>query len=137
MLEFTDQEGDIVIATDGTLKKGKGGAAYIVNSVDTPGTLKAALHVDGDGRQMRSYHTEFFGILGALLTLKELLQIQGTGWKHLTGTLWCDNKGAVQKLKEPEDGAPFSLTIANQADTDVLQELRVVKNEIPLDVQAA
>ena len=45
MLEFTDQEGDIIIATDSTLKKGKGGAAYIVNSVDAPGTLKAALPV--------------------------------------------------------------------------------------------
>ena len=82
MLEFIDQEGDIVIATDGTLKKGKGGVAYIVNSVDTPGTLKAVLPVDGDGRQMMSYRTELFGILKALLTLKELLQIQGTWWKQ-------------------------------------------------------
>ena len=69
--------------------------------------------------------------------MKKLLQIQGTEWKHLTGTLWCDNKGAVQKFNELEDGTPFSLTIANQTNADILQELRVVKNELPVEVQAA
>ena len=137
MPAFTDQEGDIVIATDGTLKKGKGGVAYIINSANTPGTLKETLPVAGDGRQLTSYRTEIFGILGALLMLKELLQIQSTGWKHLTGTMWCDNKGAVQKFNDLEDETPFSLTIANQADADVLQKLRLVENELLVDVQAA
>ena len=92
MPAFTDHEGDIVIATNGTLKNGKGGAAYIINLTKNPGTLKETLPVDRDGRQLTSYRTELFRILGALLTLKEMLQIQGTGWEHLTGTMWCDNK---------------------------------------------
>ena len=126
--DFQDKTGNIVIVTDGTLKNGRGGAAYIVTSTDTPGTVKAVLPVDCGGCQMTSYRTELFGILGALLTLRELLQTQDNNWKHLTGTLWCDNKGAVTKFNDLEDETPFSLTIVNQTDADVLQELRVVKN---------
>ena len=44
--KFTDLDGDMIIATDGTLKEGKGGAAYVINSLATPGILKAVLPVD-------------------------------------------------------------------------------------------
>lgn len=135
--EFEDEEEDIVIATDGSLKNGSGGAAYIINSIRTPGTLKSVLPVDGDRRQLTSYRTELFAMLGALLTLKGILLAQVRRWDKLSGTVWCDNKSAVDKFNRLEDEVPFSLTIANETDADVLQELRVLKSELPVSIQAA
>ena len=137
MPRFTDVEGDIVIATDGTVKLGKGGAAYVVTSSNVPGTLKGVLPVDGASRHTTSYRTELYGMLGALLTLQTLLQQQGQRWDKLSGILWCDNKAAVKKFNDLEDDKPFSLTIANQTDADVLQELRVAKYKLPVEVTAA
>ena len=65
--QFSDREGDIVIATDGTLREGRGGAVHMINSVRTPGTMKSVMLVDGT--RLTSYQTELMGILGALLAL--------------------------------------------------------------------
>ena len=135
--KFTDVEGDIVIATDGTVKQGKGGAAYVVTSSYVPGTTKGVLPVDGAPWHTTSYRTELYGMLGALLTLQTLLQQQRQQWVRLSGTLWCDNKAAVKRFNDLEDDKPFSLTIANQTDADVLQELRVLKYNLPIEVSAA
>ena len=134
---FTDVEGDVVMASDGTVSAGRGGAAYIVNSGVIPGTLKSVLPVDGTTRHTTSYRTELFGMLGALLTLRMLLQEQQQQWRHLDGTLWCDNEAAVKAYNELEDTVPFSLKMANQSDADVLQELRVIKSTLPIEVCAA
>ena len=86
-LEFTDHEGDIDIATDGTVKQGKGGAAYVVTSSNVPGTTKGVLPVDGAPRHTTSYRTELCGMLGALLTLRTLLQQQGQQWVRAGGVV--------------------------------------------------
>ena len=38
-LHFNNTEDDIVIATDGTIKNGKGGAAYALHTTETPESL--------------------------------------------------------------------------------------------------
>ena len=79
--------------------------------------------MDGAKRHTTSYRTELSGMLGALLALSSLLQQQHQRWDKLDGILWCDNKAAVKKFNDLEDDTLFSLTIANQPDADVLQEL--------------
>ena len=54
---FTDIEGDVVMASDGTVSAGRGGAAYIVNSGVIPGTFKSVLPVDGATRHTTLYRT--------------------------------------------------------------------------------
>ena len=76
-------------------------------------------------------------MLGALLTLHMILIAQQQQWRHLDGILWCNNEAAVKAYNELEDEVPFSLKKANQADADILQELRVIKSKLPIDVCAA
>ena len=72
-----------------------------------------------------------------LLTLSELLQFQRRRWTHLNGIFWCDNKRAVQKFNEVKDDVPFSLTIENQTNANVLQEIRLLKKKLPVAITAA
>ena len=109
--KFADVEDDVVVATDGSLKDSNGGAAYVINSIRTPGTLKSVLPVDGNKIHLTMCRIDLVGILGELLTLRAILQEQGRIWKHLSGTLWCNNKGAVTKFNQLEDAVPFSLTL--------------------------
>ena len=79
-LKFTDERGDVIIATDGTVKNGKGGAAYSLHTTENPGSVRAVLPVDGLSSQISSYCTELFGILGVLLLLNRILQKEATQW---------------------------------------------------------
>ena len=42
-LRFTDKEDDVVIATDGMVKNGVGGAAYSLHTTETPGSIWSVL----------------------------------------------------------------------------------------------
>ena len=70
------------------------------------------------------------------MTLHQLLA-QNNTWKHLRGTLWCNNKAAVAKSNDLRDSFPFFLTEANKSDVDVLHELRHWKAKLPVTVTAA
>ena len=79
----------------------------------------------------------FFGMLRALLALHRLLATQQCKRKKLSGTLWCNNKSAVTRLNNLEDSWPFSLTIANCNDTNIMQELRYWKAKLQVTITAS
>lgn len=135
--EFADQEDNIVIATDGTVRDGNGGAAYSIHTTETPGSIRAVLPVDGKYGSLSSYRTELFGILGSLLLLSHLLKSRGGTWDRLSAVLWCDNEAAVNKFNKLEGKRHYSIASANHADADILQELRWWKNQLPINVRAA
>ena len=83
-----------------------------------------------------SYSTEISGILGAIVAVHHLLSVSGIMWRSLTGTLWCNNKAAVNKYNELNDDLPFSLTEANESDADVLQEIRHWKSKMLVKITA-
>ena len=95
---FIDKEDDVVIATDGTVKNGMGGAAYSLHTTETPGLIWSVLPVDGRPTQIRSYCAELFGMLGALLLLHQQLEDQNRCWEQLTAVLWCNNEAAVNRF---------------------------------------
>ena len=132
-LQFNDTEDDIVIDTDGTVKSGKGGAAYSLHTTETPDSLRAVLLVDGLHSQISSYRTEIFGILGAMLMLNILLQKENRQWRLLSAVIWCDNEAAVNRFNKLEGSAHFSISGANHCGADVLHELRYVKEHLPID----
>ena len=132
----TDKEEDIVIATDGTVKRGKGGAACTVHTTECPGTIRSVIPVDGGSHPPTSYRAELFGILGALLILHQIMQGQKRRWERLTAVLWCDNQAAVNKFNQLRGRRHYSIASANHTDSDVLQELRVWKDAMPIDIQA-
>ena len=66
-----------------------------------------------------------------------LLQIGEGDCTNLTGTIWCDNKSAIQIYNDLEGELPYSLKAANQTDADVLKELRYWKNKLPSGIIAA
>ena len=134
---FTDNEDDIIIATDGTVKLGSGGAAYSIHTTATPGSIRAVVPVDGSAVHLSSYRTELFGLLGALLLLYELLDLQRTGWERLSAVIWCDNEAAVNRFNVLEGRRHYSIASANHADADVIQELRWWKARMPIQVRAA
>ena len=76
-------------------------------------------------------------MLGALLFVEKILKSKNETWQQLTGTMWCDNQAATKKYNELEGTKPFSISTSNMNDSDVLQELRVVKSKIPIKIQAA
>ena len=117
---WTEVPNNIKIATDVTVKRGHGGAAYSIHSRSTPRTLQSVIPVDGNPKFTTLYRTELFGILGAIVAVHHLLSVSGIMWRSLTGTLWCDNKAAVNKYNELNDDLPFSLTEANELNADVL-----------------
>ena len=75
-------------------------------------------------------------MLGALLFVEKILKSKNETWQQLTGTMWCDNQAATKKYNELEGTKPFSISTSNTNDSDVLQELRVVKSKIPIKIQA-
>ena len=85
---FADKEADVVIATDGTVKDGQGGAAYSIHTTETLGTIKSIIPVDGSPRHLTSYRTELLAILGALLLLHKILTAEEGHWQNLTAVLW-------------------------------------------------
>ena len=120
---FEDVEGDIIIATERTVKNGRGSAAYTIHFGLVPGSVHGVLLVDGHHRHMTSYHAKLCGILGAIILLYKLLDnIQQ--WEAVSGTIWCNSKAAVKAFDKLTGAAPFSLTTADRNDSDVLQELR-------------
>ena len=131
---FKDKEDEAVIATDGTVKYGRGGAAYSIHSTETPGTIRLVVPVDNTSRHLMSYRTELFGIIGALLLLQNLLQAEDRLWHKILTVLWCDNKAAVRRFNALQGAEHFSITNANHSDADVLHELRRLKAEIPIQV---
>ena len=133
---INDIEGDLVIATDGTLKNGKGGAACTLHTTVEPGTIKAIIPVDGRPNQLSSYRTELFGMLGALLILHEVLQNYKGPLLLATATLWCDNQSAVNKFNLLSGERHYSIATANMADADVLQEIRYWKHSLPIPIAA-
>ena len=69
-LVFQDKDLDAIIATNGTVKDGRGGAAYSIHSTGTPGTIRWVMPVEGTPRHLTSYCTELIEILGTLLLLQ-------------------------------------------------------------------
>ena len=135
-LTFTDKAEDVVIATNGSVKDGKGSAAYTMHTSATQGTMRAVLPVDGPPNHLTSYRTELFGILGALLLLKNLLSQHGDTWEKLSALLWCDNEAALRKFNALAGTAHYSISAANGTDSDVLHDLRCIKASLPIEVTA-
>ena len=111
------------------VKRGRGSAVYSIHSRSTPRTLQSVIHVDGNPKSTTLYRTEFFGILGAIVVVHHLLSVSGDMRRNLTGTLWCNNKAAVNKYNKLDDNLPFSLTEVKELDADVLQELQHWKSK--------
>ena len=124
------------MATNGTVQLGRGGAAYTIHTWDKPGTLRSVLPVDRCKRHTTLYWAELCGILGTLLAIHQLLCSKPRVWDHLTRTLWCDKIAAVRKFKEIEGLRPFSVGEANDIDADIIQEIRTVKNKLPITIEA-
>ena len=101
-----------------------------------PGTLQSVIPVDGNPEFSTWYRAELFGILGAIIAAHHLLSIYGDTWRSLTGTPWCNNKAAVSRYNNLRDDLPFSITEANELDSDVLQELCHWKNRMPVKITA-
>ena len=135
-LRFNDVEGDVVLATDGTVRNGKGGAAYTIHTTEEPGTVRSILPVDGGSTATTSYRAELFGILGAVLALHLLLGKHQPRWKYMTAVLWCDNEAAVNRFNELKGDRHYSIASVNQADSDVLHELRWWKKQLPIELHA-
>ena len=136
-LRINDIAGDLVIATNGTLKNGKGGAACTLHTTVEPGTLKAVIPVDGRPCQLSSYRTELLGILGALLILHGALRNHKGPLTHDSATLWCDNEAAVNKFNQLEGERHYSIATANMVDADALQEIRYWKHRLPIPISAS
>ena len=134
---FEDKVEDAVIATDGTVKGGRGGAAYSIHSTATPGSVRLVLPVDGAPRHLTSYRTKLFGILGSLLLLQNILLAEDKLWHHLTALVWCDNEAAVRRFDALQGSNHFSIASANHSDADVLHELRQLKASLPIRVNAS
>ena len=92
--------------------------------------------VDGPSNQTSSYHTKLFGILGALLMLNRLLQTEYRQWRRLTAVLWYDNEAAVNRFNTLEGCKKFSIAGAKQCNANMLHELRCVKAQLPINIQA-
>ena len=133
---WSEVPNNIKIATDGTVKNGRGGALYSIHSGSTPGTLQSVIPVDSNPEFTTLYRTELFGILGAIIAVCHLLSISGNTWRSITGALWCNNKAAVNKYNKLSNDLPFSLTEANESDADVLQELCHWKKRMPVEITA-
>ena len=129
---WSDMADNLEIATDVTFKDGRIRAAYTIHSRNRPGTLQSVLPVDGNMKYTTLYQTELFRILGAIIAAHQLLTATNKPWENLSGSLWCDNKAAVNKYNALIDQAPFSLTEANKYDANVQQELRHWKVRLPI-----
>ena len=127
---------DLIAATDGTVKDGRGGAAVVIHSNETPGILHSVLPVDGHPTHTTSYRTELAGILAALIIINMILQKQRGDFSQLQGTIHCDNKAAVNQYNALEGDLPYSIKQANSTDSDILQELRYWKRKIPSGISA-
>ena len=110
------------VVTNDKVKSRKGGAAYLVYCCATPGTIRAVLPISRPYRHTTLYHTETYAILDTLLAIHHLLR-QQQHTNNLTGVIWCDNSAAVNKFNKLNGKVPFSITDANQSDSDVIQEL--------------
>ena len=133
---FTANEDNVVIATNGKVKNGRGGAVYSLHTTLTPGSIRSVLPVDGRPIQISYYRAELFGILGALLLLHQLLEAQKRRWEQLTAVLWCDNEAAVNRFNVLEGHRHYSIASANHSDADIIQELRWWKAHMPIRVHA-
>ena len=92
---FKDEEGDVAVATNSTVKDGSRGAAYSIHTTKRPGTIRSVMPVNGPPQHLTLYHTELFGIIGALLLLQTLFQADNRQWQQLPAVLWCNNEAAV------------------------------------------
>ena len=119
-------------ATDGTVKNGRGGAATALHShCGNNGYVQTVVPVDGHDKRLSSYRTELFGLLAVLLVIEKILKKQGGSYEQLTGTVHCDNMGAVCTYNGLQGARPYSVGSATARDADAIQELRRVKNELP------
>ena len=58
-------------------------------------------------------------------------------YKDITGKLWCDNMTAVNKYTQLKGNNPISMREANEDNSDIIQELRVVKAKLSQGVQCS
>jgi ribonuclease HI len=131
-------ENGFIAAADGTVKNGRGGGAYTIHSNSgTKGVVNGRIPVDGHQNYMTSYRTELASILAALLKILELMNNDKQFYDDITGILWCDNQTAVNKYNKLEGVRPRSMREANEDDNDIIQELRIVKDNLPKGIKCS
>ena len=131
---FADTKEDFIAASDGTVLEGKGGAAATIHSNTTRGILQTIIPVDCHRSHITSYRTELLGILATIILTHALLNQTGEKFTHITGTIYCDNKAAVNQYQHLSGTIPPSIRWDNANDADVLQELRHWKGKIPTGI---
>ena len=99
----------LIIATDGTVKDGYGGAAVIIE--DTKGNkLRSYLPVDGNPEQMDSFRAELCGILAGLIILHVLAKLSNKrNWDQFTAVFWTDSESSLKKINKSKELTPFSI----------------------------
>jgi hypothetical protein len=86
---------------------------------------------------MTSYQTELASILATLLRILEMMGPDTNLYNQMTGKLWCDNMTAVNKYTQLEGKTPRTMREANEDDNDIIQELRIIKDQLPKGIQCA
>ena len=99
--------------------------------------MKVRIPVVGHKDYMMSYRTELASILAALLRILELMGNDIKFYNQITGMLWCNNMTAVNKYTQLEGKTPQTMKEANEDDNDILQELRILKEQLPKGIQCA
>ena len=95
--------------------RGEGRAGYVLMEKTEDGRrLEGTLPVDGAPEKMHSYRTELAGILAILLAIRAVLS-ESTN-SQITGTVYCDNMRAVQRLNELDSNYPTTVTEANEEE---------------------
>ena len=78
---------------------------------------------------MHSYRTELAGILAILLAIRAVLS-ESTN-SQITGTVYCDNMRAVQRLNELDRNYPNTVKEANEEEHEHLFEINEQRKQLP------